>query len=152
MLYGVVVSLGLLDGPVVTKLPRITEREWQRQLTDLAELHGWAWVHFRPAETSRGWRTPVSGPLGKGWPDLELKRERTIYVECKREGERPTPDQEHVIALLEAAGDEVYVWRPDDLPFAAMVLRRRDRPLIREVAKGRVGSSRGPAARTRPGP
>ena len=44
----------------------MTEREFQQQVTDLAELYGWAWAHFRPAQPTKGWRTPVSGPLGKG--------------------------------------------------------------------------------------
>jgi hypothetical protein len=64
----------------------ISERDWQRQVTDAAELFGWTWVHFRPARTEHGWRTPVSGPLGKGWPDLTLIRERVVYVELKAQG------------------------------------------------------------------
>jgi hypothetical protein len=48
----------------------VTERDWQRQVTDAAELYGWQWAHFRPARTERGWRTPVSGPLGAGFPQV----------------------------------------------------------------------------------
>ncbi len=45
----------------------VSERGWQRQVTDAAELFGWTWCHFRPAMTTKGWRTPVSGPLGAGF-------------------------------------------------------------------------------------
>lgn len=102
----------------------VTERDWQRQVTDAAELFGWQWVHFRPAQTQHGWRTPVSGPLGKGWPDLMLVRERVIFAECKRQdGSRVTPEQQAVHSALRAAGALVYVWRPADLPDVLDALR-----------------------------
>lgn len=97
----------------------LTEAEFQRQVTDLAALMGWTWVHFRPARTEQGWRVPVSGPLGKGWPDLVMvspQRGRTLAVELKRElGSLPTLDQEYVHRMLEAGGWTVRVWRPSDL-------------------------------------
>jgi hypothetical protein len=101
----------------------ISERDWQRQVTDAAELFGWTWVHFRPARTERGWRTPVSGPLGKGWPDLTLIRERVVYVELKAQGARLTPEQQAVHEALVRAGAEVQFWRPSDLNAAVDVLR-----------------------------
>jgi hypothetical protein len=114
----------------------INEREFQRLVTDLAELFGWQWAHFRPAQTQRGWRTPVSGPLGQGWPDLTLVRtrdQRLLFAELKREGMRPTPEQRAVLDQLRSivgetngrpyhnggyAGPpraEVHVWHPSDL-------------------------------------
>jgi hypothetical protein len=101
----------------------ISERDWQRQVTDAAELFGWTWVHFRPARTEHGWRTPVSGPLGKGWPDLTLVRERIVYVELKAEGASLTPEQRAVHDALRAARAEVHTWRPSDLNPAMEVLR-----------------------------
>jgi hypothetical protein len=83
----------------------------------MAAIYGWEWVHFRPAQTSRGWRTPVQGPLGKGWPDLEMVRERDsghIYVELKTEVGRLSPEQREVHRVLGRI-HEVYVWRPADL-------------------------------------
>jgi hypothetical protein len=41
----------------------MSEADLLAQVTELAELYGWQWVHFRPARTVHGWRTPVSGPL-----------------------------------------------------------------------------------------
>jgi VRR-NUC domain len=110
----------------------LTEAEFQRQVVDLAAVCGWLHVHFRPAQTSKGWRTPVSGPLGKGFPDLMLIRERDrrlIFAELKRDGAKTTPDQDRVLASLDwlALGDgkrlEVYVWHPADFDKIVAVLR-----------------------------
>lgn len=91
----------------------------QRQITDLAQLYGWEFVHFRAAPSKRGWRVPVEGPLGAGWPDLFLasgKRRRVLAVEVKRElGDPVTPDQVRVHTTLREAGLEVVVWRPSDM-------------------------------------
>lgn len=99
--------------------PPITEREFMAQVTQLAEIRGWSWAHFRPAMTAKGWRTPVSGPLGKGWPDLVLVRGKQIlFAELKRDGAKETPEQRHVLNLLAEAhpeaGNGIVVWRPRD--------------------------------------
>lgn len=101
----------------------MTEAEFQRQVTEVAELLGWSWAHFRPAQTARGWRTPVSGPLGKGFPDLVLVRPRDhryMLVELKADKGKLTPDQAEVHRVLISAGVPVHVWRPTD--FNAMVM------------------------------
>lgn len=98
---------------------RLSGGDLQRQITDLAAMYGWTWVHFRAARTERGWRVPVEGPMGKGWPDLVLvspMRRRTLAVEVKRElSDAPTPDQEYVHTMLREAGWTVLVWRPSDM-------------------------------------
>lgn len=99
------------------KLPLLTEADWQRQVTDLAELLGYDWAHFRPAQTGRGWRTPVSGTIGAGWPDLMLLRERdgrVLFIECKAEAGTLTPQQRYVLNLLAHCGQTVHVLRPSD--------------------------------------
>jgi hypothetical protein len=121
----------------------ITEADFQRMVTDLAGVLGWSWVHFRPAQTQRGWRTPVEGPLGAGWPDLTLLRvrdRRLIFAELKRETTTVTVDQAAVLAALgelsAPIGDfrvadgcqtyariETWVWRPSDLDAIAEILR-----------------------------
>ena len=104
-------------------LPPILERDFQQQVTDLAEICGWSWAHFRPARTLHGWTTPVSGPLGKGWPDLVLlRRERIVFAELKRDKGKVDAHQAWVLELLGAAA-EAYVWRPSDLTAIAEVLR-----------------------------
>ncbi len=104
----------------------LTERDFQRQVTELAELFGWQWVHFRTAINARGQHmTPVSGPLGKGWPDLVLthaRRRRIIFAELKRDAGYETPEQRRVMEhLSELVTDSphgphvaVHVWRPRD--------------------------------------
>lgn len=109
----------------------VSERDWQRQVCELAELYGYRWVHFRPARTAHGWRTPVSGPLGAGWPDLILARAATperpgrlIFAELKAEGARLSPPQRAVHDELRATERaEVYTWQPSDLDRVAELLR-----------------------------
>ena len=94
------------------------EADVQRLITDAAELYGWQWVHFRPAQTSKGWRTPVSGPLGIGWPDLVLVRERdhrVLLVEVKGASGRVRPEQDAVHTVLRRSGLDVRVVSPADL-------------------------------------
>ncbi len=101
----------------------ISEKDWQRQVTDAAEMFRWTWAHFRPAMTSMGWRTPVSGPMGAGFPDLILCRgDRLLMAELKAEHGRLTPAQRDVLDLLGRAVP-VYTWRPTDLPAVLEVLR-----------------------------
>lgn len=111
-------------------LRAVPERDFQRQVTGLADLLGWTWCHWRPLRNGRGiWQVPVEGPLGKGWPDLTLLRvrdRRLVFAELKREDQDPSPDQ---VAVLEQLAElrgistdlaplgrvEVHVWRPSDL-------------------------------------
>ena len=98
----------------------MTEAEWMDQLIGTTPGHegiavwlGWEAVHFRPARTAHGWRTPVQGTLGAGWPDLLLVRPpRIMAVELKADGKKATPEQQRVLALLAAAGVETHVWTP----------------------------------------
>lgn len=104
----------------------MTEREFQRQVTELAALLGWHVAHFRPAQTARGWRTPVQGSLGAGWPDLVLVRvrdRRLVFAELKSETGRVSSRQAEVHGLLEAAGHPVNLWRPADIEAIAEALR-----------------------------
>lgn len=103
------------EAEVTTTAPT-TEADLQAQVIDLAEkwLH-WRVVHFRPARTSQGWRTPVQGSMGKGWPDLILVRRTTIIAaELKSDKGKLTPEQVDVLVVLAGAGVETHVWRPRD--------------------------------------
>ncbi len=102
---------------------RVSEADFMRQVTDLATILGYSWCHFRPAQTSRGWRTPVSGPLGKGWPDLVLVRgERIIFAELKADDGKATPEQTMVLETLRSVG-EAYIWKPADFDMVARLLQ-----------------------------
>jgi hypothetical protein len=108
----------------------MSEAELLSQVTELAELYGWQWVHFRPARTKHGWRTPVQGPLGEGWPDLVLtKPGRILAAELKRAG-GAEPEQAAVLVALREAGAEIRVWTPadwDDI-VATLTASRRSPP------------------------
>jgi len=97
----------------------IAGEEFQKTTAQLAEMLGWWWVHFRPARTRSGWRTPVEGPMGEGWPDLFLVhpvRRLIRAIEVKREIDDPvTPAQANVHSVLEAAGIPVFTARPSSL-------------------------------------
>lgn len=97
--------------------PAMSEAELLRQVLELATMLGWSGAHFRPALTSRGWRTPVQGPLGAGFPDLVLvnvRRRRVLFVELKSDAGKVSADQAAVLAALKEAGAETRVWRPRD--------------------------------------
>ena len=52
-----------------------------------------------------------------------LVRERVVWIELKSETGRLSPEQAAWIDALKAAGQEVYVWRPDQWPEIREVLR-----------------------------
>lgn len=102
----------------------VTEREFQQQVIDLAQLTGWKVAHFRPARTERGWRTPVQGDVG--FPDLVLLRPPFLWLpELKSKRGRATPEQQDWIDKLNQVrivGSSVM--RPDDWPTLEAALRQ----------------------------
>jgi hypothetical protein len=104
-----------------TPLADILEKDWQTQVIDLARLLGWRVAHFRPAKTSKGWRTAVAAD-GEGYPDLTLTRDRVIFLELKRETGKTTQAQRDWLTALHTAGAETYVARPRHLQALAVVL------------------------------
>lgn len=98
----------------------LPEKDWQRQVIDLAQLCGWRVAHFRPARTEHGWRTPVEAD-GAGFPDLVLVRDGVvIFAELKADRGRVSDAQEAWIEALSKVDDEAFghvrtfVWRPAD--------------------------------------
>lgn len=101
----------------------ISERDFLRQVCELASFRGWEWLHLRPGMTRDSWRTPISGSLGKGWPDLVLVRsDRILFVELKRDGLDATSEQWSVLRVLAPIG-ECYVWHPADWALVESTLR-----------------------------
>jgi hypothetical protein len=60
-----------------------------------------------------------------GYPDLTLVRERVIFAEVKRPGERPRADQVAWLGGLARTGAEVYLWTLDDLDEIGLILACR---------------------------
>ncbi len=95
--------------------PVQSESEFQAQVVQLAKLHGWEVVHFPDSRR-------VSCP---GWVDLVCGHEargEVIYVELKREGQKPRPSQVWWHERLRAVGCRVYVWTAREWDEAVKVL------------------------------
>lgn len=95
--------------PLVTPAPPAdlaTESDYYRTVIDAAHILGWRVAHFRPARTTKGWRTAVQGD-GKGFPDFVLVHAgagRVWFVELKRGIARLSPEQEQWGEALSRAG------------------------------------------------
>jgi hypothetical protein len=100
------------------------EVDWMEAATDALTLTGWRWAHVPPTRRKAGrWSNENSG---KGFPDLVcLRAPRVLWVEVKRQGNGPTPQQETWIAGLAASGQEAHVLTfPADWPlFDALIAR-----------------------------
>lgn len=92
----------------------MSEAAWQRIVVELAHHLGWSHYHTHDSRRSAA-----------GFPDLVLCRERMIFVELKSEVGKLTAEQVEWSAILNKARQEVYLWRPSDLPTAQQVLARR---------------------------
>lgn len=101
----------------------ISEAEFMRQVTDLASHLGWRWLHIERMGNAQGrWRTPVSGPLGIGFPDLMMiRRGKVIFIELKAQRGMLTREQKDRLFELQEIG-ETYVFRPRDWAFITEVL------------------------------
>jgi hypothetical protein len=104
-----------------------------RLLGDVLELCGWLGLmvaHFRPARTTKGWRTPVAGD-GKGFPDcVILGRGGVLWRELKSARGKVSVEQREWMDALRRAGQDVAVWRPADWP-------DRIRAELEALAKGK---------------
>ena len=88
----------------------MSEAQFTSAVIDFAKYRGWMVCHFRPARTTRGWRTPIEGD--KGFPDLALARNGVvIFAELKFGKANLRPDQERWAAALPG----LYVWTPANL-------------------------------------
>jgi VRR-NUC domain len=105
-----------------SRAENVSERDFQKTVTDALTLFGWRWCHFRPARTQRGWRTALSGD--PGFPDLVAVRgEQILYVELKAANGELRDEQRSWLSALGAAGAEVHCWRPNDWPVIERLIR-----------------------------
>jgi hypothetical protein len=97
----------------------MSEKEWQRQVTDLADKLHIMWWWQKPSRLPNG-RVVTAGQGSKGYPDLTFaKNGRVLFLELKADGRKPTPEQERWVANLPNA----YVAWPDDWPRVEALLR-----------------------------
>lgn len=93
----------------------LTEKEWQRQVVQLARTLGW----HRPMHIYDSRRSEP------GWPDLALVRDRFLLLELKTDTGVISAHQAGWIQRLTAANVEVYVVRPRHLQHVARILQAR---------------------------
>lgn len=102
--------------PIMSKLTvPITEAQFQQQVTGAAELTGWWWMHVDRMEMNGRWRTPITGTLGRGFPDLMLVNKRSgkiIFAELK--SQRGVLSEDQRLTMLKIGMNICYVWRPSD--------------------------------------
>lgn len=96
----------------------MTEDELLHNVLDLCRYLHLRTAHFRPAQTARGWRTPVQGD-GQGYPDLVIPgRHRTGARVLWRELKGPrgvlSVHQRAWIDDLGEANADVRVWTVKD--------------------------------------
>jgi hypothetical protein len=123
---------------VAAKAPTMSEIEFERAVVDIAHTFDWMVASFRPAQTSKGWRTPVKYD-GKGWPDLVLVHGtgHLVFAELKAPKGILSPEQKRWGELLASvasqqtmalhdkiAGPLVHycVWKPTDADAVAALL------------------------------
>lgn len=106
-------------------LARLTEKEYQKRIEDLAKRLGYLVNHVNKATVAGGrFITPTSHA---GFPDLWLVAEHALLVfEVKREAARPSEikaaQKEWIRRLQTVAGVHAYVVRPSDWPHVEQLL------------------------------
>jgi len=106
---------------VTLRALKMTEVQFTDRVIQTAKLYGWLVTHFRPAKTTKGWRTALQGD--SGFVDLVLARAGVvIHAELKVGRGRPRPDQ---ISWAQAIGETHRLWYPDDWDEIVETLRRR---------------------------
>lgn len=117
-----------------SRLPRLTEAEFQKQVTGLADLNGWEWNHIRRTPAGAQTTKWVTATSKKGYPDLEFWhpiRHDYFKAELKKENGLVSPAQKTCILSMRDAGLEVHVWRPSMWPvIQARLEQKPDRSLL----------------------
>lgn len=107
-------------------LARLTERDYQRRIEDLAKRLGYLVNHVNKATVAGGrFITPTSHA---GFPDLWIVGFGVLAVfEIKRESARPSEikdaQKEWIRRLQDVAGVEAFVVRPSDWGHVEQLLR-----------------------------
>lgn len=114
----------------MSQVPSISETQFQKQVIQFAQLHGWRVAHFRPARVRRNgkdvYRTAIEGDTG--YVDLTLARDGVVvHAELKSDTGTLSVDQ---IAWQVAIGKTACVWRPRDQDRIEAYLSRKEKPAV----------------------
>jgi len=113
---------------------KVSEADWATTVEGLLDTFGWRWQHTRPANSERGWRTPIrgndpDGVKGKGVPDyVAVRRGLLVLLEIKSDTGKLSPAQRAWGKDLQAVADHslgvmYLVARPADYETVLGVLR-----------------------------
>ena len=107
-----------------TATAHISEKEFQQ--TVIAAFTAACW---------HAYHNPDSRRSSAGWPDLQLLKPvsragpaQLVFAELKTAQGRTSVIQKAVHQALTDAGQEVYLWRPDDWPEIERIVNRRCPP------------------------
>lgn len=103
----------------------LNEREFTKQVIDLARMHGWRVVHFLPGQVRQGKHITTYMGDGPGFPDIVAVRDRLLMAELKIPPNKIEGPQVEWAGALEAAHVEWYLWTPADLEDIQRVFARR---------------------------
>jgi hypothetical protein len=106
----------------------MTEREWQRQVIDIARSMGWQVFHVGDSRRQLASGKMVGDKQIAGFPDLTLVHPGRgfIFAELKATRGKLTEKQIATLDVMAAAtvrcagGVRVHVWRPEDLDEVVM--------------------------------
>lgn len=99
--------------------PKLSEKQFQAQVLQLANLSGWLYYHTHDSRRSQ-----------RGFPDLVLVRPPAVlFAELKSEGGDLRPEQTVWLEVLRGCESvEAALWRPSDWPeIEEMLSRQRER-------------------------
>ncbi len=104
--------------PATVKRPRISERDFQKQVIDLARTCGWLVEHKYGQGSVLGSRA-----IDTGFPDLVLVRGgQIIFAELKGSRGKVSEAQDRWLHALTITGNPALVWRPEDMDDIAAIL------------------------------
>lgn len=97
------------------KFRLLSEKQYQKQITDLASIYGWRWVHFADSRKQVKPGVFVGDKESAGFPDLLLLRPpEMVVVEVKRETGKTTEIQEEWLKDFRGCGVDAFVSRPSN--------------------------------------
>lgn len=93
----------------------ISEKAYQKQITDLATMYGWRWVHFGDSRNTNKHGQQFGDKNAAGFPDLLcIRPPEMVVIEVKRELGKTKPNQDEWLADFAASGIDAYVSRPSN--------------------------------------